>query len=300
MKIILILIAIALVPEITKAAPPGEKHIFKKTESRELAIYVTKPADLSESDSRPAILFFHGGGWVGGSPGQFTEHAKYFASRGLVCFQAQYRLLDRQKNEPPTVCIQDARSAMRWVRRNAGKFGVDPQRIASAGGSAGGHLAATLGTIDAHDEPGEDTTVMVRSNAMILFNPVFDNGPRGWGTKRVGDRYKEFSPAHNITKDTPPAIVFLGDQDALVPVSTLRAFQQKMENAGQLCETMVFAGMPHGFFNHGRNGNAPYIKTVRAADAFLNRLGWLEGKPTLPDVKQDASGNPDAKNKANS
>ena len=134
---------------------------------------------------------------------------------------------------------------MRWVRSRAGEFGIDPNRIASAGGSAGGHLAATLGTIDAHDEPGEDTAVSVSSNAMILFNPVFDNGPGGWGTKRVGDRFKEFSPAHNITAATPPAIVFLGDSDDLIPVATLNSFQEKMKAVGCRCETQVFPGMPH-------------------------------------------------------
>ena len=266
--------------------PVGTKYIYKTVEGKDLAIYVTKPKEWKEQDSRPAILFFHGGGWVGGAPGQFTEHAKYFSSRGLVCFQAQYRLLDKKNNNPPTVCIRDARSAMRWVRSRAKEFGIDPDRIASAGGSAGGHLAATLGTIDAHDEPEEDTGVSVRSNAMLLFNPVFDNGPGGWGTKRVGDRYQEFSPAHNITKDTPPAIVFLGDEDKLIPVSTLENFATKMANAGPRCDAYVFPGMGHGFFNYGKFNNEPYTKTVRAADQFLASLGWLTGEPTLPPVEQ--------------
>ena len=174
----LLLVALPTTPQ----KPTGSKHIYKTVDGKDLAIYVTKPETWKAQDSRPAVLFFHGGGWVGGSPGQFTEHARYFASRGLVCFQVQYRLLDRKNTDPPTVCIRDARSAMRWVRSRATEFGIDPNRIASAGGSAGGHLAATLGTIDAHDEPEEDTSVSTRSNAMLLFNPVFDNGPGGWGT----------------------------------------------------------------------------------------------------------------------
>lgn len=263
------------------AEPNGEKFGYKKVGKRELAIYVTKPDNWSESDNRPAILFFHGGGWVGGAPGQFTEHAKYFASRGMVCFQVQYRLLKSKGNDPPTVCIRDARSAMRWVRSRAKEFGIDSNRIASSGGSAGGHLAATLGTINSHDEPGEDTDTSARSNAMLLFNPVFDNGPGGWGGKRIGDRYLEFSPAHNITAATPPAIVFLGDNDSLVPVATLNAFKAKMKTAGTRCDTLVFAGMPHGFFNHGKYENKPYVETVIAADRFLISLGWLVGEPTL-------------------
>jgi len=250
----------------TAATPTGEKFIFKQADGKDLAMYVTKPKDWTASDKRPAILFFHGGGWVGGAPGQFTDHATYFASRGIVCFQAQYRLLNKKNNDPPEICIRDARSAMRWVRSRAAEFGIDPDRIASAGGSAGGHLAATLGTMDGHDEPGENTTVSVRSNAMILFNPVFDNGPGQWGAGRVGDRFSEFSPAHNITRETPPTIVFLGDSDKLIPVATLESFQAKMKSAGARCETIVFPGMPHGFFNKGKYDDVPYTKTDRAAD----------------------------------
>lgn len=283
MRYFTFLLSVVFLSQLSVAVPPGQKQIYKTVDGKELAIYVTKPKDWSANDSRPAILFFHGGGWTGGSPGQFTEHAKYFASRGLVCFQAQYRLLDKKKTDPPTVCIRDARSAMRWVRSRAAEFGIDPDRIASAGGSAGGHLAATLGTINLHDEPGEDTSVSTRSNAMILFNPVFDNGPGGWGTKRVGDRFKEFSPAHNITSETPPAIVFLGDMDKLIPVATLEAFQKKMQQAGSKCETLIFPGMSHGFFNYGRSRNIPYNDTVRAADKFLAKLGWLQGEPTVPE-----------------
>jgi acetyl esterase/lipase len=128
----------------------------KKIADVELKLYVTKPKDWKASDNRPAIVFFHGGGWVGGAPGQFTEHSKYFASRGLVCVQAQYRLLDKKKNDPPIICINDAKSAMRWVRSRADELGIDPNRIASGGGSAGGHLAAFVGLAEGVDDPKDD------------------------------------------------------------------------------------------------------------------------------------------------
>ena len=273
--------AVLLTASVSAAPPTGKQCTYKTIGETRLSIYVTEPEGTDFESPRPAILFFHGGGWVGGAPGQFTEHARYFASRGVTCFQAQYRLLDKQKNDPPRVCLQDARSAMRWVRRNAKQFNVDPQRIASAGGSAGGHLATALGTLTGNDEPGEDTAIDVRPNAMILFNPVFDNGPDGWGHGRVRERYKEFSPAHNIRSGTPPAIVFLGDKDSLIPVSTLETFQQQMISVGSRCETMIFPEMPHGFFNHNRYNNVPYLKTVTAADRFLKSLGWVSGEPTL-------------------
>ncbi len=264
------------------AAPPeGERFVYKTIGDRALSIYVTKPADWDQGDARPAIVFFHGGGWVGGSPGQFTEHSKYFASRGVVCFQVKYRLLDKSNKEPPVTCTQDAKSAMRWVRARSEQFGIDPDRIASAGGSAGGHLAAFVGTVDGGDGVEDDIQVSAKSNAMLLFNPVYNNGPGEWGTARVGERYKEFSPAHNLTKDDPPSIVFLGSNDKLIPVATAEKFRDDAKALGIQSELHVYEGQAHGFFNHGRDNNKWYVETVTAADRFLSELGWIEGPPTL-------------------
>lgn len=263
------------------AVPPGEAHVYKEVGDRKLSLYVTKPDGWKSTDSRPAIVFFHGGGWTGGAPGQFTEHSRYLASRGMVCVQVQYRLLQKSAKAPPETCCRDAKSAMRWVRSRADELGIDPQRIASGGGSAGGHLAAFVGMVEGTDDPQDDLDVSAKSNAMVLFNPVFENGPGGWGHQRVGDRFKEFSPFHNVTKDDPPGIVFLGSADKLVPVKTADDFKASMLKRGVDCEVMIFEGMPHGFFNYGRNGNKPYFETVTAADRFLAKLGWLDGPPTL-------------------
>ncbi len=263
------------------AEPSGEKHIYKKVDDRELVLYVTSPEDIKPDDRRPAVVFFHGGGWTGGAPGQFTEHAKYLASRGIVAVQVQYRLLKGKEKTPPITCARDAKSAMRWVRSHAEKLNIDPDRIASAGGSAGGHLAAFVGMVEGTDDPADDKTISAKSNAMVLFNAVFDNGPGGWGHQRVGERYREFSPFHNVSSDDPPALVFLGSADKLIPVKTAEDFKRAMDKAKVRCEVMIFEGMPHGFFNHGRNGNRPYYETVVAMDKFLVSLGWLDGEPTL-------------------
>ncbi len=276
-----LLIAIPAFAAPKKRALPDESHVYKKVGNRELRLYVTRPEGWKADDRRPALVFFHGGGWVGGAPGQFTQHAAYFASRGMVAVQVEYRLLDRGGNDPPTVCVHDARSAMRWVRGRAGELGIDPERIASAGGSAGGHLAAHVGMVEGLDDPEDDRSVSAKSDAMVLFNPVFDNGPEGWGTKRVGARYREFSPAHNISRDDPPAMVFLGTEDKLIPVHAVERFQKAMRDAGVRCEAEFYEGQPHGFFNYGRSANKYYYQTVKAADAFLVSLGWLEGPPAI-------------------
>ncbi len=275
------------------AAPLGEAKVYKKVGERELKLHTLKPADWKASDLRPAAVFFHGGGWTGGGPTQFNEHSEYLVTRGLVCVQVEYRLLDKKTNEPPTKCIHDAKSSMRWVRSHAKELGIDPERIASGGGSAGGHLAAFVGMVEGTDDPQDDLKISAKSNAMLLYNPVFDNGPGGWGAARVGERYKEFSPAHNITKDDPAAIVFLGSKDNLIPVKTLETFKANMEKVGVRCDTHVYEGQPHGFFNYGKEGSKYWYETVLETDKFLTSLGWLKGPPTLK--QPEATSTPAAK-----
>lgn len=257
----------------------GERYTYKTVDDRDMSLYVVKPGDWKATDSRPAIMFYHGGGWTQGGPFQFNEHSKYLSTRGIVCIQVEYRLIE--KGETPKVCIHDAKSAMRWVRSNAGKLGIDPNRIASGGGSAGGHLAAFVGMVDGMDDPQDDLTVSAKSNAMLLFNPVLDNGPGGYGHDRVKDEFRKYSPFHHVSADDPPAVFFLGDEDVLIPVKMAQAFKDRMEAVGIACEVEVFKTMPHSFFNYSKYDHVPYYKTILTSDRFLERLGWVKGEPTL-------------------
>ena len=192
---------------------------------------------------------------------------------------ADYRVKSRQGTSP-FECVKDGKSAVRWIRAHAKKLGVDPMRLAAGGGSAGGHVAAATGNLPGLEEEGEDLSISSKPDALVLFNPVYDNGPKGYGHSRVADRYKEISPLHNLRKGSPPTIVFLGDQDKLIPVSTAEAYKKKMEEVGSRSELRVYAGQPHGFFNEGRKGGS-YRKTVLEMDKFRSSLGWLKGKPTI-------------------
>lgn len=262
----------------------SERHIYKEVDGIELALHVYTPANHRASDHRAAALFFFGGGWNGGTPTQFVPHARYLASRGMVGVVADYRVKSRHQTTPYE-CVKDGKSAMRWLRAHSEKLGIDPSRIAFGGGSAGGHVAAAAGTIEGINEKSDDLKVSARPDALLLFNPVYDNGPGGYQYKQFGDRYREISPMHNINKDTPPAIVFFGTEDALVPVATARAFQKAMRDAGCRSELSLFPGQPHGFFNHPqfRPNASPvfFYETMLQTDRFLTSLGFLQGEPTL-------------------
>jgi alpha-L-fucosidase 2 len=224
------------------------------------------------------MVFFFGGGWNSGSPSQFYPHCSYLASRGMVCMAAEYRVKDRN-NTSPREAVMDGKSAVRWVRQHASELGIDPERIAAGGGSAGGHVAAAAGTIKGLEEENEELGVSSRPNALVLFNPVFDNGPNGYGHGRVEEYWKEISPLHNIDEHTPPTVVFLGTEDELVPVETAEKFKASMESHGVRSDLHLYPGQPHGFFNFKRKEN--YTRTVADMDRFLVSLNYLEGELSL-------------------
>ena len=262
------------------AANGSETLIYKQAGDRKLKLLVDKPEGWSADARLPAVVFFFGGGWVGGTPEQFRRHSEYLATRGMVGIRVEYRTIPKGDDGPPLVCCADAKSAMRYVRGHAAELGIDPDRIAGAGGSAGGHLAAFTALVDGHDDKLDDLKISCKPNALVLFNPVFNNGPGEWGNERVGKRYKEFSPAHHITKSAPPTTVFLGDKDDLLPVKTVKDYQSQMEKLGARCEVHVYPGAAHGFFN-----KAPYYQqTMIEADKFLASLGWIKGPPTLKEA----------------
>ena len=278
--------------------PVFDTQVYKTVGNRDLNVRIQKPADARPGDTRPAIVLFHGGGWVGGMPRQFDEQSKDLITRGIVCIQPAYRLLSKDDaKQPPDICIHDAKSAMRWVRSHAKDLGIDPNRVAAGGGSAGGHLAAFVGLADGIDDPQDDKTVSAKANALVLFNPVLDNGPeRGWGTARVGERFKDLSPAHNISPDDPPTIIFIGRDDRLIPTATIERFAANMKKAGVRCDLHVYDGEGHGFFNSNPSRTITLIET----DRFLTSLGYLTGEPTIefPPAAEPSTDVPTKRKKA--
>ena len=110
-------VALLLAP--LTALHAGDALVYKQAGERELKLFIEKPADWKASDKRPAIVFFFGGGWVGGTPEQFRKQSEYFATRGLVGVRVEYRTIPKGDAGPPTVCCADAKSALRYVRSHA-------------------------------------------------------------------------------------------------------------------------------------------------------------------------------------
>ncbi len=277
--------ATASAPSQDGALAGARSEVYKKVGDVELRIHFFMPPGHKQSDKAPAIIFFFGGGWLTGSPGQFVPQCRYLASRGMVAGTADYRVFNRHQAMVAD-CVADAQSALRWARANARRLGIDPDRIASSGGSAGGHLAAAVGTLDDMTDD-KDKSVSFRPDAMILFNPAVDltsDDPSKRHlnlAKRLGAKAEDLSPADHIKPGLAPTIIFHGKNDHLIPFARIEEFAQAMRAAGNKCEAVGFEGQGHGFFNPGRSDNLYFHETLRLTDRFLASLGWIEGPPTV-------------------
>jgi len=254
---------------------PDRTLVYKKIDDTELKLHIFNPEGHRASDQRSALVFFFGGGWKGGSPSQFYPHCEYLASRGMVAMSAEYRT-ETPHNTTPKECVKDGKSAIRWVRQHAAELGVDPAKVLAGGGSAGGHVAAATGTCPAFEEAGEDLGISSVPGALVLFNPVFDNSPKGYGYNRVSDYWQKISPMHNINSTTPPTIVWLGTKDKHVPRETAENYKALMEKQGLRCDLHLYEDQPHGFFNY--QNREIYERTIVQMDHFLSSLGHLPPK----------------------
>jgi acetyl esterase len=216
---------------------------YRKTKQADLEIVVHYPPGWKDTDKRPGIVFFFGGGWENGTIKAFEPQAKYLASRGMIAARADYRVKSRH-GVTPKECVDDARTAMRWFRQNAAKLGVDPDKIVASGGSAGGHIAACTTLM-----PGSEAEkVSSKANALILFNPVLRFGPQLLkkidNDEAVG---KAISPILHLAKDSPPTLLFFGTDDFLYKQG--QEFIKRSKELGHRSEMFTAEKQPHAFFH---------------------------------------------------
>ena len=166
-----------------------------------LNLHVFTPPGHQPSDNRPAIVFFFGGGWVDGSASHFHPQCEYLASRGMVAISAEYRVKNLHGTTPQE-CVKDGKSAIRYVREHAAALGIDPNRIAAGGGSAGGHVAAATGTLTAYEEPGENLAISSKPNALVhLQRRSWTTAPAATATARCRPIGR---PSRRCTTSLPP------------------------------------------------------------------------------------------------
>jgi acetyl esterase/lipase len=267
-----------------------EPHIMftyvDEKKRRRLTLDLYRPAEAK--GPCPAIVLFFGGGWQNGRPGIFAGLAQGLAQRGYVCVVPAYRL---SGEKPFPAAVHDCKAAIRWTRKNARRFNIDPERIASMGGSAGGHLAGFMaatngikrfeGTGDHRDVSSDVQAAIVMCGPMTLLLPHIIERVEKAAGKPEGDAiidfmggalpdqntgiYIEASPLTHLNAHTPPMLFIDGEFDR--PRSRYTEFWSKMDKLEIPHEFVMMPKAPHPFWNMRQW----FIPTVDTVDTFLKK-----------------------------
>ena len=249
-------------------------RVYKTVDGVDLKMSIIYPEEFKKGKKYPAVVFFFGGGWNGGNVHQFEQHCHFLASKGLIAMTANYRVKSRN-NSTPYDAVEDAKSAVRWIRENAKDLGLKKNKIVAAGGSAGGHLAACTAIIPGYEAANENAKISSKPNVLVLFNPVV-NTMKERIAKRLGDKAESISPSHHVIPKLPPTLIFHGTADKTVSFETITDFQSKMEAVGNTCIVIPFEGQGHGFFNYGRSENKYYELTIAKMESFLKEQKYIK------------------------
>jgi len=264
----------------SKVSPDFEIS-YTSSLGREFPIYVFRADGPAP---RPALVMYHGGSWKRGTPDQFYRQAKVWNQLGITVFLPVYALGETH-GATPQQSTMDAFLSWQAVRQNAELLGIDANASAAGGGSAGGHLAAALATL----QPPSTLVDHQAPMALVLFNPVIDNSPAGFGAKSLGPQWQSYSPLHHISAEHPPTLFMLGDSDTLIPVETGERYCQDVR-AWARCELIIYPGGTHSWFN--KDG---FADTLRDSTRFLAETFSLEpvqfktanAQPDATDTLQD-------------
>jgi acetyl esterase/lipase len=260
----------------TTAVTPPDSVVYKTTPQGELRLYLGYPENWDPDGGYPAMLFFHGGSWSGGGPAAFTRQAKYLAGRGMVTGRVEYRLLGKHGTRPDK-CVEDGKSAVRWIREHAPELGVDPGRIVAAGSSAGAHVAACTGVIEGFEAEGENHEISSKPDLLVLFCPAMTTTANAKMIRIMGsyELAESLSPNRSLSEATPAMIMFYGTKD--FHLKGAYRTREIADSIGFHAELWTASDQSHSFFK-----KSPWFEwTLFLADGFLVRHGFLEGKPSV-------------------
>jgi acetyl esterase/lipase len=267
-------------PDVTYSTIAGYRPMV-------MDIYTPK----NDGIAKPLILFIHGGGWIGGHTrhsgalSDFPKVLAQLASEGFIVASLEYRL---SSEAPFPAQMQDARAGLRFLKANAGKYGIDASRVGVWGGSAGGHLAAltALSCGDTKVDPAPAPAGSECVQAAVTWYGVFDFVPmlarmaatggaaaennflRCTPATCAAERVASVSPVAYIDAKDPPFLLIHGDEDKTVPVDQSHAAEAKMKAAGMHVESIYIPGVDHSFI-----GATPAITraaTLKATNATFD------------------------------
>lgn len=258
------------------APPPGvaleTDIVFGQGGAETLKLDLTRP--VKGKGPFPALVFVHGGGWKGGSRQMFRPQMFPYSRAGIVCISVDYRLAPQYKFPAQ---LEDVKCAVRWLRANAAKYHIDPNRIGAVGASAGAHLVGLLGTTaqekqwEGQGGHGEQSSAVCAVIGLAgpydlltgYQNSVHQNPKEGAAVRslleeflggtlqQVLAQYHAASPVNHVQKGQPPFMLVHGTNDTLVPIEQSEIFARKLKASGVDVELIRAEGGTHGSF--GKN-----------------------------------------------
>ncbi len=229
---------------------------------------------------RPAVVCIYGGGWISGSRVGMQPFTRFLAAYGHVAVAPTYRLAPKYRFP---AAVADVRQCVRWLRRNAREYDLDPKRIGAMGLSAGGHLALMLGVASDDDRFGEDDKPSngesARVQAVVNYFGPADLAARDWSPLAVSkylvpflngtaadrpEEYRRASPLTYVSRDDPPVLTFHGNKDLTVPISQSVLLHRRLDAAGVKNRLVILEGQGHGW-------QEPYLgRTMRQMVAYFD------------------------------
>jgi len=270
--ILCVLESLSLKAQSTEGISITKDIVYGRVQDVDLKLDMAKPP--TEKATYPALIFFHGGGWQQGDKSHMHRWLKKFASDGYVTVSVGYRFAPAFKWPSQ---VEDAKTAVRFLRAHAQQFNIDPNRIGAMGESAGGYLALMLGFTDPTDGlEGEGGYQSFSSSvqAVVSFYSATDFTGRSWhlspaleaeiqryynkslpevmadftGAKDTEDPIlKKISVLPYVDKNDPPVLMFHGDSDPYSPVERAQKFEQALAQAGVSHELIIVKGGGHGW-----------------------------------------------------
>jgi acetyl esterase/lipase len=238
--------------------PYGERNLMD--------FYLPAPTDVAVP--HPVVICIHGGGWAGGGKGVYAALGQALAQKGFVAVSITYRFAPAWHS--PTQ-MDDVERAVRWLRKNAKQYELDPQRFGAIGGSAGGHLASYLALTDTRDNGDPDLAGFSSKVqcAVDCYGPVDLVGMMNsasaplvqsfLGKPLAGNEedYRKASPITYVSKNPPPFLIMHGTNDlgtarGQVPIEQSMAFAEKLKAAGGDATLIKVEGAGHGFPTGGQ------------------------------------------------
>jgi acetyl esterase/lipase len=286
-------------PPVPATMEGAQTHIYKEHGKTRLPLFLFLPEQGRADEARAAIVFFHGSGWLAGSVYQFAGYARELARHGIVAAVAEYRV-KQDYGATPFDGVADAKSAVRWLRKNAGRFGIRADRIVAAGGSAGAHIAVSAAVFeDRFDDPKDDLAISARPDAVVMFVPIVDTTREGYPdtVPLFNGRERELSPIHYLRGGLPPTQILYGTGDNWVRPEIVERFCAHMRAFNNRCELEPFVGRNHFFYNHpayfklrpnmtDAYPGYDFVTALYLVERFLHGQGFMAGLPKVDRVPE--------------